>query len=78
MPDNDSSPTKPTLLSQVRDQLRLKHYSTRTEEIYVQAIKRFILFHHKQHPIEMGIDEIRKYLSHLAVVAQVSASTQNQ
>lgn len=78
MPDNDSSPTKPTLLGQIRDQLRLKHYSTRTEEIYVQAIKRFILFHQKRHPSEMGVDEIRQYLTHLAVEGQVSASTQNQ
>ncbi|MGA9997485.1 MAG: integron integrase [Pyrinomonadaceae bacterium] len=71
-----SSP-KPTLLNQVRENLRLKHYSIRTEDAYVQAIRHFILYHHKRHPKEMGVDEIRQYLSHLATQGQVSASTQN-
>lgn len=78
MPKKDSSSAKRTLLNQVRDQLRLKHYSIRTEEIYVQAIRKFILFHRKRHPKEMGVDEIRQYLSHLAIDGNVSASTQNQ
>jgi integron integrase len=69
---------KPLLLDQVRRTLRLKHYSIRTEEAYVQSIKRFILFHHKRHPKEMGADEIRQYLSYLATEGQVAASTQNQ
>ena len=72
------APQKLTLLQQVRHCLRLKHYSIRTEEAYVQTIKRFILFHRKRHPAEMGVDEIRQYLSHLANHGQVSASTQNQ
>lgn len=66
------------LLEQVRRTLRLKHYSIRTEQAYVQFIKRFILFHGKRHPSEMGADEIRQYLSHLASVDRVAASTQNQ
>lgn len=68
---------KPTLLEQVRHHLRLKHYSIRTEETYVQAVKQFILYHNKRHPQEMGVEEIRQYLSHLANQGQVSASTQN-
>jgi integron integrase len=71
-------PSKPSLLDQVRHHIRLLHYSIRTEEAYVQVIKRFILFHHKRHPQEMGVEEIRQYLSHLAIAGQVSASTQNQ
>jgi integron integrase len=69
---------KPPLLEEVRQCLRLRHYSIRTEQAYVQSIKRFILFHHKRHPKEMGAEEIRQYLSHLANVGRVSASTQNQ
>jgi site-specific recombinase XerD len=68
----------PSLLDQVCSVIRLRHYSIRTEEAYVQIIKRFILFHKKRHPLEMGVEEIRQYLSHLANVGQVSASTQNQ
>jgi len=70
--------TPPKLLDQVRDRIRVKHYSIRTETQYVQWIKRFILFHGKRHPIEMGAAEVEAFLSHLAVVGQVSASTQNQ
>jgi integron integrase len=69
---------KLSLLDQVRHQIRLLHYSIRTEEAYVKIVKRFILFHHKRHPQEMGAQEIREYLSHLATAGQVSASTQNQ
>lgn len=71
-------PEQPLLLDRVRRHLRLLHYSLRTEEAYVQCIKRFILFHRKRHPIEMGVDEIRQYLTHLANEEQVAASTQNQ
>ena len=53
------------LLDQVREQLRLKHYSYRTEETYIHWIKRYILFHSKRHPNEMGDDEIRAFLIHL-------------
>jgi integrase len=56
----------------------MRHYSIRTEEAYVSWIKRFILFHGKRHPLEMGEDEITRFLSALAVHGQVSASTQNQ
>lgn len=69
---------RPSLLEQVRRCLRLKHYSIRTERTYVDWIKRFILFHGKRHPVEMGADEIRRFLSHLAVDRTVAASTQNQ
>lgn len=71
-------PEQPPLLEQVRRALRLKHYSIRTEDAYVQFIKRFILFHRKRHPSEMGADEIRQYLSYLANEGRVAASTQNQ
>lgn len=73
-----STPKQPLLLDQVRRHLRLKHYSIRTEVAYVQTIKRFILYHKKRHPAEMGADEIRQYLSQLANQGKVSASTQNQ
>lgn len=66
------------LLDQVRDVLRLKHYSYRTEESYVDWIKRFILFHNKRHPKDMGRAEVQAFLTHLAVDGNVAASTQNQ
>ena len=72
------SPTKPKLLDQVRGKLRVKHYSIRTEEQYLQWIKRFILFHDKRHPKDMGAGEVEAFLTHLAVRGKVSASTQNQ
>lgn len=71
-----SSP-RPSLLDQVRSAIRLRHYSIRTEEAYVNIIRRFIIFHQKRHPKEMGVDEIRQYLSHLATHGNVAASTQN-
>jgi integron integrase len=70
--------TPPKLLDQVRDRLRVKHYSIRTETQYVQWVKRFILFHGKRHPQEMGAAEVEVFLTHLAVDGHVSASTQNQ
>ncbi len=57
----------PKLLDQLRDTIRLLHYSIRTEETYVQWVRRFILFHHKRHPEEMGALEITAFLTHLAV-----------
>ena len=66
----------PKLLDQVRIVARLKHYSLSTEKSYVGWIRRFILFHNKQHPREMAETEIRQFLSHLAVDTRVSASTQ--
>jgi integron integrase len=69
---------KPKLLEQVRHAIRMRHYSPKTEESYVHWIKRFIFFHHKRHPAEMGEREVAQYLSSLASELQVSASTQNQ
>lgn len=69
---------KPRLLDQVRQKIRLLHYSIRTETAYVDWIKRFILFHDKRHPKDMGKKEIEAFLTHLAVDRKVAASTQNQ
>ena len=71
-------PRPKKLLDQVRDTIRLKHYSYKTEQTYVGWIRRYILFHNKRHPKEMGAAEIEAFLTHLAVEKQVSASTQNQ
>jgi integrase len=68
----------PRLLDRVRHALRVKHYSRRTENSYVNWIKRFILFHHKQHPQQMNSLEIEQFLTDLAVEKNVSPSTQNQ
>jgi integron integrase len=68
----------PRLLEQVRNTIRMRHYSIRTEEAYLHWIKRFILFHGKRHPAEMGPAEVETFLTHLAVKGRVSASTQNQ
>jgi len=73
-----SAPTPPKLLDQVRDKIRVKHYSIRTETQYLQWIKRFIFFHGKRHPRDMGAAEVEEFLSHLATEGNVSASTQNQ
>jgi len=66
------------LLDQVRDAIRLKHYSYRTEQAYVGWIKRYIHFHNVRHPSEMGAPEVEAFLTHLAVKKNVAASTQNQ
>ena len=66
------------LLDQVREVVRTHHYSIRTEETYIQWIRRYIFFHNKRHPQEMGEREITAFLSHLAVNKHVSPSTQNQ
>ncbi len=70
--------SKPKLLDLVRNKIRVKHYSIRTEEVYTGWIKRFIIFHNKTHPSEMGSSEIEAFLTHLSVVGNVTASTQNQ
>jgi len=75
---SDRPAQKPKLLDQVRDAIRTKHYSHRTEEAYLQWVKRFIFFHNKRHPTEMGELEINQFLSHLAVKGNVASSTQNQ
>jgi site-specific recombinase XerD len=68
----------PKLLEQVRTAIRTRHYSLRTEETSLSWIKRFILFHGKRHPRDMGVQEVHQFLSHLAVEGQVAASTQSQ
>jgi integron integrase len=78
MPARSDSQHSPRLLEQVVGRLRVKHYSLRTEKSYVDWIKRFIWFHDKRHPREMGAPEVEAFLSHLAVERNVSASTQNQ
>ena len=71
-------PDKPKLVERVRDAIRRKHSSLRTEQVYVDWIKRFILFHGKRHPDEMAEPEVTEFLTHLARVGKVAASTQNQ
>ena len=71
-------PGKPKLLDQVRDVIRRKHFSIRTEQAYIDWIRRFILFHHKRHPREMAEPEVTEFLTHLARDGHVAASTQNQ
>jgi hypothetical protein len=66
------------LLDQVRQAIRMRHYSRRTEEAYVVWIRRYIVFHGKRHPTELGAPHIRDFLSSLATQRHVSASTQNQ
>ena len=66
------------LLDQLRDAIRAKHYSLRTEQTYVDWCKRYILFHKKRHPAEMGIPEIQAFIIYLATERNVAASTQNQ
>lgn len=72
------SPGSPRLLDKVRQQIRVRHYSLRTETAYVNWIRRFILFHGKRHPQEMGAPELSAFLSSLAIDRNVSANTQNQ
>src|SRR5215470_2645384 len=69
--------SQPRLLDQMREVLRLKHLSYRTEESYVSWVKRFIVFHGKRHPKDLGAPEIRAFLSYLATHEQMAASTQN-
>jgi integron integrase len=69
---------EPKLLDQVVARIRVKHYSRRTEQAYVDWIKRYILYHGKRHPKEMSSEQVEGFLSFLAVSRNVSASTQNQ
>lgn len=79
-PDSSISREKPParLLDQVREAVRLRHYSIRTEQAYVQWIVRFLRFHSLRHPLEMGAREVTQYLSHLATTGNVAAATQQQ
>jgi integron integrase len=78
VPAPDGAPQPRRLLDRVRDAVRARHYSIRTEEAYVGWIRRYILFHAKRHPDEMGEPEINAFLTHLAVTLRVGAATQNQ
>jgi site-specific recombinase XerD len=71
-------PRPPKLLDRVREIIRIKHYSYRTEETYVFWIRRYILFHDQQHPKDMNSAETEAFLSHLAIKENLAASTQNQ
>ena len=73
-----ASPTRPRLLEQVRNAIRRKHYSLRTEDSYVHWIKRFIYFHGKRHPRDLGEPEVTAFLNYLARERNVASSTQNQ
>lgn len=75
---DQSNPKPKKLLDQIRDAIRLKHYSYSTEKTYVHWAKRFILFHNKRHPAEMGAAEVEAFLTYLAKEGNVSSSTQNQ
>lgn len=66
---------KPKLFDQLREALRSRHYSRRTEQTYCYWVKRFIFFHHVRHPAEMAEPEMNQFLTHLAVKEHVSAST---
>lgn len=69
---------RPRLLDRVREAIRTRHYSRRTEKTYVTWIRRYILFHGKRHPAEMGARELEHFLTWLAVEGKVAAATQNQ
>ncbi|MDI1302665.1 MAG: integron integrase [bacterium] len=78
MDGHAQSPAAPRLLDQMRDAIRTRHYSIRTEESYLQWVRRFILFSGKRHPADMGAPELEAFLTYLAVERNVAASTQNQ
>jgi integron integrase len=71
-------PEAPRLLDRVHEVIRRKHYSIRTEQAYVDWIKRFILYHDKRHPVDLGVAEVEAFLTYLAVDRDVAAATQNQ
>jgi len=73
----NQSGTKPKLLIQLRDSIRLHQYSVATDRVYLHWVRRFIFFHAKKHPKEMGKEQIEAFLTHLAVNRKVSPSTQN-
>ncbi|MEJ2629482.1 MAG: phage integrase N-terminal SAM-like domain-containing protein, partial [bacterium] len=75
---SENKAPSPKFLDQVRQSLRTRHYSYRTEKSYINWIKQYIFFYDKKHPKDMGEEEINKFLTHLAVKRRVSSSTQNQ
>ena len=76
--ETTASYPKPRLLDRVREAIRARHYSRRTEKAYVGWIRRYIFFHGKRHPAEMGAPEVARFLTSLATDSRVAASTQNQ
>jgi site-specific recombinase XerD len=78
MPHSQPARQSPKLLERLREALRARHYSRRTEATYCHWVKRYIFFHHVRHPAEMAEPEMNQFLTHLAVKEHVSASTQNQ
>ena len=76
--DPDVRPASPKLLQQIRNAVRTRHYSPRTEQAYVAWARRFIVFHGTTHPASMGADHVREFLTYLAVDRGVSSSTQSQ
>ncbi len=76
--NNLSTKNKPKLLDQVRTVIRTKHYSRRTEEAYIYWIKKYIFFHNRGHPKEIGEKDINAFISYIANKENVSAATQNQ
>ncbi|MBN2103339.1 integron integrase [bacterium] len=77
-PDSDLSSRTPKLLDQVRENLRARNYSLKTEKSYISWIRQYIHYHKKRHPLKMGEAEINEFLKYLAIKRKVSASTQNQ
>ena len=76
-PSTNTSPPR-RLLDQLRHRIRVKHYAIRTEKVYVDWVRRYIIFHGRKHPVDLGGRDVEAFLSHLAVTREVSASTQNQ
>jgi integron integrase len=72
------APKNKKLLDQLSDAIRAKHYSLRTEQTYIDWCRRYILFHNKRHPKDMGVPEIRDFITHLATERNLAASSQNQ
>lgn len=73
-----SGTSRPELLDQLREQIRLRHYSIRTETQYAHWVRRFVLFHGKRHPRDMEAQEVEAFLAHLALAGRIAAATQNQ
>jgi len=73
-----AAPKELKLLDRLRNKIRVKHYSIRTEQAYVDWVRRFVVFHRMRHPKDMGLDEVERFLTFLAVEGRVAASTQNQ
>lgn len=70
--------TKPGLLAVAREKMRTRHLALRTEQAYLQWIRRYVVFHKRRHPRELGAPEVEQFLTHLATHRKVSAATQNQ